>query len=164
MLHDIDQPYNNKQNHVELSAKKATELLRSAGYSDEDIYKVEIVISEHSSEKISNFTSMESKILFDADKLDGLGASGIARVFMLMGANDKSIDESIQWYKMKIATASPNLQTEAGKRLFLERIEYAEKFFDYVESENNISLDEVVKDFLPTVLKIYKHKNQQTRK
>ena len=70
LLHDIDQPYNEKQNHVKRSLLKAERILKELAYPEEKIKKVLNVISEHSSEDDKEPTTIEAKILFDADKLE----------------------------------------------------------------------------------------------
>ncbi len=138
LLHDIDEPYNKKSNHVALSMRKAESVLSKIGYPKSGIEKVITIISEHSTEHIDEVkpSSLEARILFDADKLDGVGASGIARVFSLFGQSGKTPLEAIAWYRMKIEKSLSNMQTEEGKQLFVERLEYVEQFLNKVEEEN----------------------------
>ncbi len=76
------------------------------------------IISEHSTERLANWpTTIEAKILFDADKLDGLGASGIARVFALFGQKGKTLLEAVSWYLHKIELSKENMQTEEGRSM-----------------------------------------------
>ena len=104
-LHDIGETCNNKKNHQKISALIASQILKDVGYSDETIEKVCQIIVEHSSENnLSRLSpsSLESKILFDADKIDGVGAVGIARALILCGQQGKSPKECLDWYQDKI--------------------------------------------------------------
>jgi uncharacterized protein len=137
LLHDVDQPVGKKKDHVALSVKAAEEILDRAGCSRETAAKVLQVISEHSSEHVETKepTSVEAKILFDADKVDGLGAIGITRVFSLFGQMNGSAREAIAWYRKKIDISFRHLQTEEGMRLFQARLPLVLQFLDQLESE-----------------------------
>ena len=139
LLHDIDQPFNGKEDHVERSASRAEEILKDIGYPRDKTLKVLEVIKQHSSEGKIDISISEAKILFDADKLDGVGAIGIARVFSLCGQNGLTPDEAIEWYKRKIEKASPFLQTSIGREAAEEKLRYVEDFFRrYYEEEKKL--------------------------
>ena len=139
LLHDIDQPFNSKEDHVERSASRAEEILKDIGYPRDKTLKVLEVIKQHSSEGKIDISISEAKILFDADKLDGVGAIGIARVFSLCGQNGLTPDEAIEWYKRKIEKASPFLQTSIGREVAEEKLRYVEDFFRrYYEEERKL--------------------------
>ncbi len=144
LLHDIDHPRVNKRGHVGLSVKKAESILIEIGYPESKAQRVTKVISEHSTENIDDIkpSSIEAMILFDADKLDGVGASGIARVFSLFGQLGKTPLEAISWHRVKIDKAISNMCTDMGRKIFLERLEYVEEFLGKLEQENKeVGLD-----------------------
>ncbi len=130
ILHDIDQPYDSKENHAELSAVKAGRMLRDLGYSRGTVKKVQGIIREHSSEDGNPPVTWEGKILFDADKLDGLGKIGVERVFTLCGQMGLSEAETITWYKRKIEKALPLMQTEIAREMGKKDLEYVLEFID----------------------------------
>ncbi|WP_041586121.1 HD domain-containing protein [Terriglobus saanensis] len=137
LLHDVNQPVGKKTEHVRLSMGTAIEILRTEGCPEARIDRVVQIISEHSTENMqsSQFTSQEARILFDADKLDGLGAVGIARVFALYGQMGLPLQEAITWYRGKIAVASEHLQTEEGIRLCRARFPYVQDFLTQLEAQ-----------------------------
>jgi uncharacterized protein len=137
LLHDVDQPAGRKGEHVALSVKAAKEILDQVGCCKDRAALVLQIISEHSSEHIDTLkpTSIEAKILFDADKLDGLGAIGISRVFSLFGQINGSIKDAIPWYRRKIDLSLTHLQTEEGKRRCLARLPFVLQFLGQLESE-----------------------------
>ena len=154
LLHDIDEPYNRKKDHVELSIIKATNILHELGCCEFLIEKVTKIMSEHSSENIGSFSMIESKVLFDADKIDGLGATGIARVFLLSGANLLSMQEAIAWCRKKIEIAIASLQTEQGKNMVLPRLKYVESFLAEIENENEpIKSDDKIYNLVNKIIK-----------
>jgi uncharacterized protein len=137
LLHDVDQPFNDKANHVARSAALAERLLTEIAYPPARIARVLDVIREHSTEHISTVrpSTIEARILFDADKLDGLGAFGILRVFALAQQVGRSLPDTIRWYRSKIAVATPNVQTPEGKAMMDHRLPLVEAFLSDLESE-----------------------------
>lgn len=64
----------------EYSAQKTKEVLKSfSEFNDEEVNHIAQVVLEHSYSRNLSPTSLESEILQDADKLDGMGAIGVMR-------------------------------------------------------------------------------------
>lgn len=143
LLHDVEQPAGKKAEHVELSLRAAEEILKQAACPDDRASKVLRVIGEHSSEHVRTIqpSTDEAKILFDADKLDGLSAVGIARVFALFGQMDLPPLQAIEWYKQKIDIALAYIQTAEGRRLCNARVPYVQQFLSQMESETRTGAD-----------------------
>jgi uncharacterized protein len=137
LLHDVDQPFNDKANHVARSAALAERLLSEIEYPPARAARVLDLIREHSTEHIGSVrpSTIEARILFDADKLDGLGAFGILRVFALSRQVGRSLPETIDWYRKKIAIAMPNMQTPEGRAMMENRLPLVEAFLSDLESE-----------------------------
>lgn len=133
LLHDIDQSQKNEESHAKDSAAMAEKIMKDLGYDKKFIKKVSQIIVEHSTENIVKKSSIEAKILFDADKIDGLGAIGIARVFLLCGQKNMVIEKAIRWYRKKIEISKQNLQTKEGNKLFKKKIKYVENFLREIE-------------------------------
>ena len=91
ILHDIarddeDNDPTGKTDHALLGAERAAEILKNEGLSPANTEKICACIRTHRySSEGTPPESIEAKILFDADKLDCLGAVGVARLFMLSG-------------------------------------------------------------------------------
>jgi uncharacterized protein len=143
LLHDVDQPSGRKSEHVELSLHAAEEILRQGGCPEDRSKQVLKVIAEHSTEHVRTIqpSTNEARILFDADKLDGLGAVGIARVFALFGQMDLAPHAAIKWYRAKMKIALEYIQTDEGRRLCELRLPYVEAFLKRMESESMPSGD-----------------------
>lgn len=134
--HDLNEPFEGKKgDHVAYSLADARTLLRQADCPENITHKVLRINSEHSSENIKAPSSNEAKILYDADKLDGLGAIGIARVFALCGQQGLSISETVKWYRAKIKKALPHMQTGIGTKLAAQELKYVESFIEKIEKE-----------------------------
>lgn len=135
LLHDVEELYDAKDGHAERSAERAEEFLREAGFNQPEIERIKELIKSHSSEDDCHAESIEAKILFDADKLDGIGAIGIARVFMYAGKLGMSIGEAVEWYRMKIGKARKRLYTEEARKIAEENLEFVEWFLKELEGE-----------------------------
>ena len=88
LLHDIgrtDQLKNPELCHAQVGADKACEWLKSQGWADDFANAVAGCIRTHRFRKNAPPQSLEAKILFDADKLDVVGAIGIARTMAYQG-------------------------------------------------------------------------------
>jgi len=143
LLHDVEQPSGRKAEHVELSAQAADEILRRFDCPEDRIDAVLQVIAEHSTEHVRSIqpSTKEAKILFDADKLDGLSTTGIARVFALFGQMNMAPLEAIEWYERKISIAVEYLQTDEGRRLCQLRLPYVFAFLAQMKAEAQASAD-----------------------
>ena len=104
LLHDVaDWKFNDGD--LEAGPKVAREWLSSLQVKDEIILRVEDIIRNVSFKGANvkqNMKSIEGKIVSDADKLDAIGAIGIARTFAYGGANGTPIyDPNIEPVKHK---------------------------------------------------------------
>ncbi|MBQ0000813.1 MAG: HD domain-containing protein [Clostridiales bacterium] len=81
--------------------------------------------------------TIEGKIVQDADRLDAMGAIGIARTFAYGGAHGRSIMDSIQHFEDKLLLLKNEMNTEEGKRIAQVRHDYLLTFVDEIMSEIN---------------------------
>ncbi|MCK4501304.1 HD domain-containing protein, partial [Candidatus Babeliales bacterium] len=89
ILHDIGREHQDKCNgkvcHAEKGAELSRVLLSKFKISKEKVDNIVHCIQTHRFRGSNVPTSKEAKILFDADKLDSIGAVGIGRAFLFAG-------------------------------------------------------------------------------
>lgn len=88
LLHDITRAEADARgdDHAISGAQRAREILRARGITPARADAVAEAIAAHRFRGTRAPQTLEAKILFDADKLDSIGAIGIARAFALAGA------------------------------------------------------------------------------
>lgn len=93
LLHDIvsfsKSDKRSKKSSIK-SAIKATKILKKYNFSKTEIKIVSDAIREHSFSQNKTPKTLEGKILQDADRLDAIGAIGIARVFAVAGSERRA--------------------------------------------------------------------------
>ena len=156
LLHDIWRPkeFETKWEicHAEYWAKLAGEFLQNLWLTQDKIDDVVYCISTHRFRKWNPPETLESKILFDADKLDCIWAVGIGRAFMCAGEiwarlhNDKWVDventeeyskddTAYREYLVKLRKIKDKMFTETWKKLAEKRHKLMEAFFDELLEE-----------------------------
>ena len=137
LLHDIKKPVGDKgaAHHAVLSSNFAKEVLPNFNFSSEEIKKICHAILCHSTSQTFNLErSLEGKIVYDADKLNAVGESGIKRAIKVGKSRGWSLKETAEWYKNKInyVLEKEMLSTETVK---MKVIELANESLEWCEEQ-----------------------------
>ncbi|AEH24979.1 HD domain-containing protein [Pyrococcus yayanosii] len=136
ILHDIARPLEDAgkiEDHAAEGARIARQFLGSLGYSKAE--KVAHAIEAHRFSGSLKPRTLEAKILSDADKLDAIGAIGIARVFMYSGEHRRGMWDSIRHFEEKILKLRNLMYTETARRIAEERHRFTEEFLKRLKME-----------------------------
>lgn len=146
-LHDCvslpkDSPHRAKAS--QLAAEKAGKFLQEIGKDDHFIIAVQHAIAAHSYSANILANSVEAKIVQDADRIDALGAVGMARCFMVGGALERRLYDStdpfcqqrepddttfcIDHFFIKLFNIAESLHTQAAKVDAKERVLFMKNF------------------------------------
>jgi uncharacterized protein len=149
-LHDIGRGHQDRANgtlcHAEKGAAMAREILGEYPLDDERRENIIHCIAAHRFRRGDAPRTIEAKVLFDADKLDAIGAVGVARAFLFAGelgarlhspevdvarAPAYSVDDTgYREYVVKLSRIRERILTVTGRRLADERHRFMDSFFD----------------------------------
>src|SRR5690348_5939672 len=92
-LHDIGQPRELRHggDHALIGANMAAELLQGTLFPQATIPAVQQAIREHRMTGGVLPGTLEGRVLYDADKIDSLGAIGIGRLYMITGRYNQKV-------------------------------------------------------------------------
>ncbi|KAL3417347.1 hd domain-containing protein [Phlyctema vagabunda] len=77
----------------------------------------------------------ELAIVQDADRLDAIGAVGVARCFAFTGARGGSLEGAIDHFGDKLVLLASLMKTESGRKMALARTQRLTEFKDWWDSE-----------------------------
>ena len=133
LLHDADD-YKLFQTENNANARS---FLKSANVDRETTDRICEVINSvsFSKNKGKKPEIIEGKIVQDADRLDAIGAIGIARTFAFGGKHNRSLESSIDHFHEKLLLLKDMLNTEKAKELAENRHRFMEQFLKEWEKE-----------------------------
>ncbi len=143
LLHDIARAEQQRtgKDHAAEGARRVWKIL-----TDEPLAFVQAVsdaIATHRFRVEKPPQSIEAKILYDADKLDSIGAVGVARAFAYGGhlghrlwAEDGADEHTAyQEYKRKLVKLKDKLLTQSAKKIAEQRHQFMVDFFEQMAAE-----------------------------
>ena len=161
-LHDIGQERERRHggDHALIGADMAADLLTNTRFPQQDIPAVQEAIREHRMTGGIVPHTIEGRILYDADKIDCLGAIGIGRLYCITGLYNQKIYstlpadvvEPVDPLRVRELRRSPDyspsiefqllfgdlpkrMMTETGRSMAQERYAYMANFFHRLQQE-----------------------------
>ncbi len=123
--------------HGKIGAGIAKRFLEQNGYPENKIRQVATIVAEHPT---IVQTTLESKCVADADKLDALGATWVARAFQRTNAFDRSltIDSIPEKYFRGKERFLAHFYSESAKKMAIERYRFLAAFEAQFKKELNL--------------------------
>ena len=143
-------------NHAEVAARRARKYLTDRRIEPGLVEAIVHAIEAHRFRMPPAPQTLEARVLFDADKLDAIGAIGVARAFAYGGAHNQRLwaaHESVdlqRWqalgddtdehtpvheFVVKLSRIREQLYTATGRRIAEERHTYMAAFFERLDRE-----------------------------
>ena len=137
LLHDAD---DHKLFHTENNAN-ARSFLTQHDVEPDKIERICRAINavSYSQNRGKRPDSLEGMIVQDADRLDAIGAIGIARTFAFGGEHGRPLDATIQHFHEKLLLLKDEMNTEAAKRIAETRQLFMVNFLEEYNEETNIA-------------------------
>ena len=149
LLHDIGRTGQDEANgrlcHAEYGALLAQPIVAKLPLSETQKQNILDCISTHRFRGQKVPDTIEAKVLFDADKLDAIGAVGVARAFLFAGEvgaclhnPDARIEETQPYtvddtgyreYRVKLRKIKDRMLTNTGRELAKKRHQFMKEFF-----------------------------------
>ena len=153
LLHDIGLD-EGRAGHETSAANRAKDILTAQGYAESFCQAVAHAIESHRFRSGPTPQTLEAKVLFDADKLDAIGAIGVARAFAF-GAHrgqklwgvvppdyvdppegaDPSHHTAVHEFHVKLSKIKDRMFTTTGKQIAAERHAFMVQFYEQLDQE-----------------------------
>ena len=154
-LHDIGRPFEDAAQgtvcHAQKGAEMAGDFLVQYPVSRSQKDNIIHCIQAHRYRGTHRPKTLEAKVLFDADKLDAIGAVGVARTFLFAGEVGAKLhnphvelhktepytkeDTGYREYELKLRKIKDHMLTKEGRRMAEERHAFMETFFNRLTQE-----------------------------
>jgi uncharacterized protein len=149
-LHDIGRSLQDDSNgaicHAEKGAQMAEPMVEALPLSKKQKQNIIHCIRSHRFRNQHKPDTIEAKVLFDADKLDAIGAVGVARAFLFAGevgarlhnpdldaenTRPYSVDDTgYREFKVKLCKIKDRMLTAEGRKWARERHAFMDEFFN----------------------------------
>lgn len=161
-FHDIGQERERRYggDHAFIGADLAAELLSNTSFPQASIPAVQQAIREHRMTGGVAPQTLEGRILYDADKIDGLGAIGIGRLYMITGRYNQKVytpvsDDIVEpvdpllvrqlrrrldyspsiEFQLLFGNLPERMMTRTGREIARERFAFMQEFFTRLRKE-----------------------------
>ncbi len=137
LLHDIGRPREaiTGVSHAITGADMAVAFLATTAFPKEKLERVASAIRTHRFSENLTPESLEGEILSDADKLDAMGALGLARTIAESLVRQRGLEGVIQHICQKLLKLRDRMYTKTGKMLAEPRHNFLVSFMHQITDE-----------------------------
>ena len=155
LLHDIARASEVETgvDHARAGAERAQAIAQEWGYEPEEAATIARIIAAHRFRNDASPQTVEEKVLYDADKLDAMGAIGVGRAFAYAGRTgqhlwspvpadaratqqvDPAVHSPTIEFAVKLSRLASALHTETARAIARERHAFMVAFFERLDAE-----------------------------
>jgi len=138
ILHDLGRISNKEKGHAKntIIIKK---ILNDLNYSSTLSEQIILCIEEHSFDSSKQPSTIESKVLYDSDKIDSFGFIGVTRFLFLSNEQKLNITQTLDaaFLRIQKINETSGFQTKTGKQLGSKKAKCAMLFYYVLAKELN---------------------------
>ena len=155
LLHDIARVDEDATggDHAQMAAERAKDILLARGVTSSQADAVAHAIAAHRFRSSTPPQTLEAQVLFDADKLDSIGAVGVARAYQVSGALNQRLWSEVSpdamatrdqhnsnhsayaEFVVKLSRVRERIHTSTARRIAEERHAFMADFFERLGKE-----------------------------
>jgi uncharacterized protein len=137
LLHDIGRPQETATgiSHAKVGADMAVKFLGTTAFPANKIPQVASAIRTHRFSENLNPESLEGRILSDADKLDAMGAVGLARTIEESLARERGFESMLEHVSRKLLNLRDRMYTSTARQLAAPRHDFLVHFMRQLAQE-----------------------------
>ena len=137
LLHDIGRSKENETgvSHAILSGEMSREILQKTGYTETEVEQIVEAIRTHRFSEHLTPSSLEGKILSDADKLDAIGAIGIFRCIAESAVENKDVEGFLNHAEEKLLKLHAMMYTNKARAMAEQRHAFLTDFVRRLRQE-----------------------------
>jgi uncharacterized protein len=137
LLHDIGRPEEEitGESHAKIGVNMAVTFLATTSFSPKKLPNVATAIRTHRFSEDLPPESLEGEILSEADKLDAMGALGLARTIAESLVHQRGLQGMIEHVDQKLLKLKDQMYTETGKKLAKPRHQLLVDFMRQLAAE-----------------------------
>jgi uncharacterized protein len=139
LLHDIGRTVG--EPHAENGVNPARQVLKPFNLPQQRVDKIVRIVRYHDVEGRDSLETLEEKIVWDADKLDLIGLTGISRAFHHAGTSGISFNEAVEWCEKRSKREPFAFFLEKSRKIAISRYESMRYFAQQLEKE--LSLNDI---------------------
>ena len=137
LLHDIGRTIG--EPHAENGVEPARKILTQLDVPPEEIDMILRIVRYHDVEGRDRLETLEEKIVWDANKMDLIGLTGVSRDFHYAGETGVPFNDAVAWCSNRGMRQPYEFFTDAAKKIAVNRYESMRRFAQQIENELSLA-------------------------
>ena len=137
LLHDIGRTIG--EPHAEKGMEPARKILYQLDVPKEEIARILRIVRYHDVEGRDKLQTQEEKIVWDADKIDLIGLTGVSRAFHFAGQVGTPFNNAVEWCSHRSLRQPYEFFTVIAQNISVNRFEAMRRFTLQLEKELSLT-------------------------
>jgi uncharacterized protein len=137
LLHDIGRTIGDP--HAENGVEPARQILKKQKFPSDETGMILRIVEYHDVKGRDKLETLEEKVVWDADKIDLIGLTGISRAFHYAGETNTSFNDAVKWCLNRGLNQPYAFFTETAKEIAENRYAVMKHFALTLENELSLT-------------------------